>query len=242
MTSSESSAEYYGKDLEAMDSASNYYSWILDEFGKRLGATVLEVGAGSGNFSVRLLQCGPQLLCCLEPSGNGFAALQQRFSGHPAVETHQGTLARHAGGWSERFDSIVYVNVLEHIENDADELRLALECLKPGGYLLIFVPALQWLYGSADLSVGHFRRYGRRTLEALFRDRGASIEVCRYWDILGILPWWFTFVLLRRPFVSGKLVGIYDRFVVPLARILERAVRIPVGKNLILVAKKYAAD
>jgi hypothetical protein len=85
---------------------------------------------------------------------------------------------------------------------------------------------------------GHFRRYTRSTLTALFDATDSAITRCHYWDVLGVLPWWVSFVLLRRSVMSGGMVKVYDGFVVPVARVLESAVRPPLGKNLILVARK----
>lgn len=238
MTQAGTGADYFARDLEAMDTASNYYGWILEAFAPALGARVLEVGAGSGTFSARLAQRAPDLLTCLEPSPNCFAALARRFEAEPRVELRAGELAEHAPGWRERYDSVVYMNVLEHVARDRDEVRLALQCLRPGGHLLVFVPALPWLYGSADRLFGHHRRYTRRTLLALLEDTGAEVRQCRYWDVFGILPWWVAFVLLRRPVMKRGLVTLYDRLVVPVARVAERLVTPPIGKNLLLVVQK----
>ncbi len=237
---SKTGEEYFAQDLEAMDSASNYYSWILDAFAPHIGEHILEVGAGSGNFSKRLLERNPTLLACLEPSDNVASQLEQRLSGVGNAEAHRGLLAHHAAGWQQRFDTIIYINVMEHVEHDRDEVRLALSCLKPDGHLLIFVPALPWLYGKADEMFGHFRRYTKSALVELFSASGAEVKRVQYWDILGVLPWWVSFVLLRRSVMGKGMVRLYDSAVVPVARVLEGLVTPPVGKNLLLVAQKTA--
>jgi SAM-dependent methyltransferase len=235
---SKTGEQYFAADLEAMDSASNYYTWILDAFGPRIGTRILEVGAGSGNFSKRLLDRQPELLACLEPSDNVASVLEQRLAGVANAEAHRGLLTQHAEGWQHRFDTIIYINVMEHVEHDAEEVKLALSCLKPGGHLLIFVPALPWLYGKADEMFGHFRRYTKESLIALFNDTPTQIQRCHYWDVLGVLPWWISFVLLQRSVMSPGMVKLYDSAVVPVARMLESAVTPPIGKNLLLIAKK----
>jgi SAM-dependent methyltransferase len=233
---------YFAEDLEAMDSASNYYTWMLDAFRPAIGRKILEVGAGSGNFSERLLQQQPELLTCLEPSDNVAAVLERRLAGK--AEARRGLLSDHAAGWQERYDTIFYVNVMEHVEHDSEEVKLALSCLKPGGHLLIFVPALPWLFGKADEMFGHFRRYTKGALLALFDEQTARSEVevkrCHYWDIIGVLPWWVSFVLLRRSVMSGGMVKLYDSLVVPVARVLEGLITPPIGKNLFLVVQKKA--
>jgi SAM-dependent methyltransferase len=229
---------YFAEDLEAMDSASRYYSWILEAFAPYIGNQILEVGAGSGNFSTRLLDKNPTLLTCLEPSDNVATALEQRLAHVPNAEARRGVLNDHAPAWRHRYDTIFYINVMEHVEHDFAEVELALTCLKPGGHLLIFVPALPWLYGKADELFGHFRRYTRPRLLELFERQPVEIRRCDYWDILGVLPWWVSFVLLQRGVLNRNMVRLYDRAVVPFARLIEKHLTLPVGKNLILIAQK----
>jgi cyclopropane fatty-acyl-phospholipid synthase-like methyltransferase len=232
---------YFAEDLEAMDSASNYYSWMLSAFTPYIGQRVLEVGAGSGNFSKRLLERSPELLTCLEPSENVAQVLEQRLAGDARAEARRGLLKDHAAGWQQRYDTIFYINVMEHVEHDAEEVQLALSCLRPGGHLLIFVPALPWLYGKADEMFGHFRRYTKGSLEALFQGTATTVRRSQYWDIFGVLPWWVSFVLLQRSVMSSGMVKLYDSLVVPVARVLEGAVTPPVGKNVMLIAQKQKA-
>jgi 2-polyprenyl-3-methyl-5-hydroxy-6-metoxy-1,4-benzoquinol methylase len=135
---------YFAEDLEAMDSASNYYSWMLEAFRPYLGQRILEVGAGSGNFSIRLLETQPELLTCLEPSENVALRLERRLAGVSAAEARRGLLKDHAQHWQQRYDTVFYINVMEHVEHDAEEVQLALSCLRPGGALahLCACPAL----------------------------------------------------------------------------------------------------
>jgi SAM-dependent methyltransferase len=121
---------------------------------------------------------------------------------------------------SESFDSVLYVNVLEHIEDDASELATARDAIIPGGHLLLFVPALPWLYSELDRQVGHFRRYTKRNLIELTQRAGFSIGKVRYFDVAGIIPWYINFTLLKNS-ISGGKVSLYDRLVVPAMRIME---------------------
>lgn len=232
------SADYFAKDLEAMDSASNYYDWILSYFAPLIGQRFLEVGAGSGNFSERLLQLKPQSLTSVEPSASVYAPLQARLGQVPNATTHHGCLSDKASEWQGKFDTAFYVNVMEHVEDDVGEVRLALECLEPGGHLLIFVPALPWLYGKADELFGHYRRYTLESLTALVAGQPVTIKERRYFDIIGVLPWWVSFVLLQRSVMSPGMVRLYDRLVVPVARWLEGLIEPPIGKNVLLVVQK----
>lgn len=230
--------EYHGRDLESMSLARRYYEWMFGEFAPHIGKRILEVGAGSGTLTERLLSYGPERVVSLEPSPNMYPLLEERFAGNKSVETHRAYLSELAASLRGQMDTVVYVNVLEHVPDDAAEMRMALDCLAPGGHALIFVPALPWLFGTADELFGHYRRYTRESLAAVFAPLDVEVVHCRYFDAIGILPWWLAFVLLRRPLLSHGMVGVYDSLVVPWAAPLERWIEPPVGKNLILIARK----
>lgn len=127
--------------------------------------------------------------------------------------------------------------MLEHIEDDSTELSNAFDSIRPGGHLLVFVPALAWLYSDFDRQVGHFRRYTKRGLAGRVTNAGFSIVRARYFDIAGILPWYLNFVVLRNTMAKGG-VAAYDKLVVPLMKVVEGIVPLPAGKNVLLVAKR----
>jgi len=231
---------YEGKDLEAMAFAQNYHRWIADFFAPYLGKKVGEVGAGSGNFSSFLLESPVESLLAVEPSAQMFPLLAEKFKHEPRVVARQALFRDVCGAYAGQLDSLVYVNVLEHIEDDARELACAYEALKEGGYLLIFVPALPALYSEFDASVGHFRHYRKRALVRLVGSAGFSVTKVRYFDMAGILPW-FVAMRLMRGGLNPRNTGLYDRFAVPVVRAFESVIPVPLGKNIILVARKQAA-
>ncbi|MCA1616275.1 MAG: class I SAM-dependent methyltransferase [Acidobacteria bacterium] len=238
MTVESQQQEYFGRDLEAMSFAVNYHRWILDEFRAFIGRTVVEVGAGTGNFTSLLLTTRPSLHFALEPAANVFARLAEKFAGVPNVRALRGTLADLSGEVAGGADTVLYVNVLEHIEDDRRELERARATLRPGGHLCVFVPALPWLYGTADAAFGHHRRYTRGGLERLVASAGFRVVRLRHFDLAGILPWFVLFRVLKRPSITAGQAKWYDRLVVPALRRLESAVAPPTGKNLLLVAQR----
>jgi SAM-dependent methyltransferase len=204
---------------------------------------VVEVGAGKGSFSELLWEQGPKSLALVEPSPSMFEQLSQtvkKFCGAVDLKLYNETFERVAPQirMQQQPDSIIYVNVLEHTADDQTEIRVIHETLGPGGRVFIFVPALSWLYGSFDREINHYRRYSRGGLEARCRAAGFRILVSRYFDLLGVLPWWIKYKLLQSRKMESATVRFYDQAVVPIARRIESKLEPPVGKNILLVAEK----
>lgn len=234
---------YPGAELEAMDFAYNYHRWIFDIFKPFLGQHLLEVGAGLGSFSQLILahhNC--QTLSLVEPSNEMYETLtanSKQWSTNTHVDTYHGTFAEaalviKAGA----IDSIIYINVLEHIAADEEELERIHSTLSDRGRAFVFVPALPWLYGVFDERVGHVRRYRKQELEEKLSRAGFQTVVSTYFDLPGIVPWWLKYCLLRSASMESGAVKLYDRFIVPAARRIESIVPPPLGKNLIMVAEK----
>jgi SAM-dependent methyltransferase len=227
---------YLGRDLEAMSFAKNYHKWLIDEFKPYFGQSVAEVGAGTGNFSELLMQHIKHLVA-FEPSETMYPLLKERFSENPGVKTINSIFASECSKFEGCLDSIIYINVLEHIENDKQELSCVYKTLRHGGHALIFVPALSFLYSDHDKNMGHFRRYHKKDLVKLVQHIGFNIRKAKYFDLAGIIPWYIAFVLLKKSVTGGK-VSLYDKLAVPLMQKVERFITPPVGKNLLLVIQK----
>jgi len=226
---------YPGKELEAMSYAVNYHQWIVDEFEPYLGETLAEVGAGMGSVSKMLLAKGLKRLYAFEPSQNMYPFLEQELKDDERALTINdffGPRYAHIG-----VDAVVYINVLEHIEDDRAELRNALASLKPNGHALLFVPAHAWLYSKLDKQLGHYRRYAAKGLSNLVREVGLSIVKVRYFDFVGMIPWYINYVLLENT-LGKNSVSLYDKLAVPTIRRLEGLVPPPIGKNVLLIGKK----
>jgi SAM-dependent methyltransferase len=236
MNNSKDMPEYFGRDLEAMSFAVNYHRWIIEEFKPFLGASVAEVGAGTGNFTQMLLE-HTKNIDCFEPSENMFPRLVKTVGDNSKISTYQSYFGDAQNLQSKTYDSVIYVNVLEHVEDHKTELKIIRNALSANGHALIFVPALSWLFSDLDRQVGHFRRYHKKPLSELVKDAGLEIVTIKYFDFAGILPWYIAFVLMGKS-ISGGNVNAYDRLVVPIMKRLENIIEAPIGKNLLLVAKK----
>lgn len=233
--------EHFGAadDLEQLGTANHFFNWVLDEFHPYLRGRVLEVGAGTGTITRKLLDRYPGItITALEPAENLIDPLRSYAALHPRVQVHRQTLAHFAvpaGG----FDAAMYLNVLEHIADDGAELGMAGEALRPGGALLVFGPAHEWLYGDLDYKAGHYRRYSLRQLRSVAAAAGLEIVSLRYFDVLGVAPYWLVYRVLRHTDIPGSTMWSYDRLVVPASRLLQRLVpHPPIGKNVIMVARK----
>lgn len=238
-----SEISYEGTDLESMSFALNYHRWILELFAPYMGSRLVEVGAGTGSFSELILERGPESLTLVEPSREMYAILERRARGWAAgadVETRNDVFPAVADEvrLGRRPDSIIYVNVLEHVPDDEAELRAVGRTLAPGGRLFIFVPAFRWLYGGFDRRVAHVRRYTRPELEAKCAAAGFKVLKSVYFDLAGVAPWWVKYRLLRSDSLEPGLVKLYDLCVVPFIKVAERIVPPPLGKNILLVAEK----
>jgi SAM-dependent methyltransferase len=232
--------DYEGGDLEAMMVADKYYQWIIDTVRPYIGHHIAEVGAGVGSFSKLLKATEPKTLTLIEPSKRTHALLKKNIPSDKktTVTTINNYLTGQESKLKGKIDTFVYINVFEHIEDDHAEMRRIADILQKGGHVIIFVPALRGLYSEFDKNIGHYRRYNKTRLQSLCDAAGLELVKTRYMDMIGMLPWYASFVLLRRKALQPGLVKIYDRLAVPLIRKVESTVEAPIGKNILLIAKK----
>jgi SAM-dependent methyltransferase len=243
LTPAEKYAAYPGKDLAAMALASNYRRWIIDILEPFVGRHIVEVGAGAGAFSELLLAIAPESLTVLEPSFNLYSHLEDYL---PRLDSKGILEVRHSNfqdAWSDSPqrhtpDTAVYINVLEHIDEDEAELEAVYAALPPGGRILVFVPALPFLMSRMDRELGHFRRYTMKELTTKCSTAGFQLKLARYFDLVGIALWWIKYRVMQSNTMEPHAVRMHDRFVVPVSRTLESVITPPWGKNIILVGQK----
>jgi SAM-dependent methyltransferase len=161
--------------------------------------------------------------------------MERRFAGNPNVSVRRADLTEMAQ-CGERFDSAVMINVLEHIEDDVAALALLRELLSPGGRVVLYVPALNGMYGNFDRRAGHYRRYAPWRMRRVFAAAGLREVAMRYMNILSLPPWWIFSRGATDRSPTGQL-SLWDRTGVVIGRRLESAVRVPIGLNLFCVAE-----
>jgi len=230
-------SDYEGRDLEVLSDVPNYYAWIMESFQPFLRGRALEIGAGIGTFSHHLL---PHVasLDVLEPSQHLVPVLQSTFKNTEKASVHSQSLEDFLQHNQQNYDVIVMVNVLEHIEDDKAALQGLWQRLNPGGHLLIYVPALPFLYSQFDRQIGHFRRYTRPVLRECLEAASFQILKIRYMDVLGILPWYLMNTLGGQVTLNPSAVKLYDSVGIPVTKFFECFIPFPLGKNLIAVSHK----
>jgi 2-polyprenyl-3-methyl-5-hydroxy-6-metoxy-1,4-benzoquinol methylase len=221
----------------ASEAAPNYLRWIADLCAPYLGHEVMDVGAGHGAIT-ELFAEGRSVLAT-DLSDDCVSALEQRFALTSNVEVRKADLRTlDPEDLGRRFDSIVLINVLEHIEDDAGTLAHLTRLLRPGGRLVIYVPALNGLYGPWDRKVGHFRRYSKWRMGEVAAEASLELAELRYVNLLAI-PAWLAFSRFSAKVSDdpGRSLSVWDRTGVPLGRMIESRLRPPLGLNLLCVAR-----
>jgi SAM-dependent methyltransferase len=229
---------YAGTELEIFQHATNwkgYYGRLLDPF---LGDEVLEVGAGIGATTAVLVSGSKRRWLCLEPD-EAFAEVIERSVRNgtlpPVCEAMAGT-TRDVGEGS-RFDSILYLDVLEHIEDDRGELARAAELLRTGGHLIVLAPAHQALFSPFDKAIGHYKRYDTRSLDSVMPATLTRV-ISKYLDSVGILLSLANRLLLRSAAPSRRQIDVWDKVVIPISRVVDPLLGYRVGKSLLDVRRK----
>ena len=227
------SFRYSGEELPLMARAVHWKSYVAELVRPHLGPSVLEVGAGIGSNIAYLRRPPVREWTAVEPDTAQAAQILD-----PGVRVVVGTLA--AIEAAERFDAILYLDVLEHVADDAAELRGAATHLAPGGRLVVLAPAHRWLTSPMDAAVGHFRRYSAAGLRAL-TPAGCRLEVLHHVDALGCLASLANCLALRRARPTAGQIRLWDGGLVPLSRRVDRWLGFRCGKSLLAVWRRTDA-
>lgn len=222
-------------ELQALEREMDaHYCWVYDEIAPLLVGSLLEVGSGAGVLSKFLVERGePVLLTDYHEAY--LVELRQRFAAASNVRVRRLNLldaTYDVGGC--RVDTVLCMNVLEHIADDRHVLKQFAELLPAGGRLLLQVPHYPALYGSLDEVYGHFRRYSRRDLTRLLDAQGFEIRMLRNFNALGIPGWIWSAKLARTRRIDPRAMRLFNRLV-PVARRIDRLLPF-VGLGLLALA------
>lgn len=230
--------QYCGNELELFRDAVNWKRYFASRLKPYLGQRVLEVGAGLGTNTRVLCTNDASDWTCLEPDLVMATNLRKDIAagllpGCCSVVT--GTTEQLGSG--EKFDTILYLDVLEHIEDDRGELERAAAHLATDGYLVVLAPAYQWLFSPFDVSIGHYRRYTRRSLNAI-TPVSARLVGISYLDVLGVFLSLANAAILRRSEPSRQMLRVWDRFIIPMSRIVDPITLRSVGRSIVAIWRK----
>ncbi|MFH1537887.1 MAG: class I SAM-dependent methyltransferase [bacterium] len=231
------------RELEDNALTPNYHRWIYSKFKPYLGRRILEIGGGLGNQTEMYLR-DSEYVITVEVVDFLAEKLKEKYVGNENIEV----LSMDAGDDAlvekcgrVRIDSVVLVNVLEHIEEDEKVLSNLQKCLVPGGRLFLFVPAYKLLFSDWDVSVGHYRRYGRAELKTKVEEAGFRIIRLQYMNTLGFFAWFLNARILKKTPDSDHDIRsqavFYDRYVVPFLSVAERIIPVFFGQSLVCVAE-----
>jgi 2-polyprenyl-3-methyl-5-hydroxy-6-metoxy-1,4-benzoquinol methylase len=229
---------YIGHELDSFAVAVRWKAYVRNVLSPYIVGSVLEVGAGTGSFTEALQTCEYSEWWALEPDSRLAAQMHQRQSAgdiRAAIRLMVGT--ERELSTNMRFDTILYLDVLEHIMDDRGEVARAARRLRAGGRLIILAPAFQFLYSPFDQAIGHFRRYTRRTLERI-RPSEVMSEVTLYLDAPGMLLSLANRVLLRSKQPTLRQVMFWDRVVIPCAEKLDLLTGRRFGRSIVVVWRK----
>ena len=222
--------------LRRLRHARRYNEWVWSRLRPFIGDRVLEVGCGVGNYTGFLRNHA--LVVSTDHNPEYLGQMRNRFQQHDNIHVEQidwehpdleALRARH-------FDTVLAINVLEHIEHDDDALATFASVLPIGGRLVLQVPARPSLYGGIDRAIGHHRRYEREALRAQLERHGFTVESARYFNLPGVLGWYVNSRLLNRRSVPGLQARIASALVPWLS--LEQRFDLPTGMSLLIVGRK----
>lgn len=225
--------------LEAIAAADRFNEWMYETIRPFCAGRILEIGSGIGNISKYFVSAGANItLSDIRPVY--CELLRKHFPSvqdivmldlvDPAFET---AYAQHIG----TYDTVFALNVVEHIENDPLAIRNCYKLLKPGGRLIVLVPAYAQLYNRFDRELEHFRRYTRKKLNALLADERFVIEHSQYFNFMGIPGWYISGKLQRNKTIPKSQMSFYNKLV-PVFRLIDRVIFNRIGLSVISVGKK----
>lgn len=216
-----------------------YDAWLFGEFSPYLGQRVLEVGCGLGN-QIRHLT-GRDLVVGIDLASSSVERVQQDYKDYPNIHaytysiTDPAVLALSENG----FDSALSLNVLEHVEDDQLALQHIYQMLKPGGKLILVLPAHMALYGTMDTSIGHYRRYNREFLRARLEKAGFRVLKDKYVNTVGAMGWWFNGRVLKKTVPPSGQLKLFN-VIVPVLKTAEQIIPPPFGITVLSISEKPA--
>ena len=228
---------YVGNELDLFADAANWKRYWASQIGDFLGARIAEVGAGIG-ANVALLGKPGQEWTCVEPDSTLAARIEARIRAREFSFSCRVTTGTCADLPTASYDSILYIDVLEHIADDRAEVTTAAQRLRPGGHLITLSPAHPYLYSPFDAAIGHHRRYTRRTILALAPTMLTPVRV-RYLDAVGMMASLANRLFLKSSQPKLSEIHLWDRCIVPCSRLIDPLIGHRAGRSILCVWRRF---
>jgi SAM-dependent methyltransferase len=230
---------YIGTELDIFNLATNWKNYYYELIANYIGREVLEVGAGIGATTEALCKRGEHVRwVCLEPDAHLAGSIKDLIASERLPSTCRaqvGTVADLAP--HDLYDTILYIDVLEHIEDDQKEAAAAAEHLKPGGHLVVLSPAHQSLYTPFDQAIGHFRRYNKASLSASIPESLQRVKLI-YLDSVGAIASLGNRLVLKSRMPTREQITLWDKKMIPLSKFFDPVFRYAVGKSILGVWRR----
>ena len=224
--------KYPGAELDSFDKATIWRKYIFLLIKKFIKGNVLEVGAGIGSFTNNYKEI-PSKITLTEIDEDNFKILKEKFKNTNFIFSNQITQKI-----EKKFDTIMYLNVLEHIKEDNQEILNAFEKLNENGHLIILVPAHNKLYSKFDKAVGHFRRYEKSFFKEIQIKNSKVIKLI-FLDSTGYFLYYLNKIFFKEEVYPSKLkILIWDKFFTPITFFLDKLLFHKFGKNILYIIKK----
>src|SRR6202051_514508 len=212
--------EYGSQILGRLNRAPRFTQWMADIIRPFIGERVLEIGAGTGNLTLQLIP--RKLYYASDINPHYLTYLKNLIPDHPYLRVGYTDGEKHASyPLDEKFDTVICLNVVEHLENDFGALRNIRDALEENGRAIVLVPCGPGLYGTLDKVLGHYRRYSKAQFTELAARAGFHLEALLSFNRFGSPAWWLNGRLLRR-----KTFGLWQikmlNFMTPLVRVIDR--------------------
>lgn len=223
--------DYQGNELRLFKNARTWKNYFSKQILPFVSGDVLEVGAGIGGNTKLLKNSKVKSWTALEPDLNFCNELKDKFKD---VNIINGTIDSIGNKY---YDTILYIDVLEHIEEDHIEFNKAVERLKKDGHLIILCPAHDFLFSPFDHSVGHFRRYNKKMFHSFKNDR-TNLQSIKYLDSFGLSLSLINSKLLKSSMPTKKQIQFWDKVIVPISKIFDPILNYSQGKSILGVWEK----
>ncbi len=229
--------------LEQFARAKQFNRWLFNTIAPWCRGELLEVGSGIGNLSAFFLGSWIPSYRHRSSEKNIASGLQKQFGHHSGLQQVVNLdlvdpdFNNRYAALTNSFDTVVALNVVEHIRNDELAIAHCHQMLKPGGRLVVLVPAYRWLFNAFDNELGHYKRYNAKRLSLLMEKQGMELIDTSYFNAAGIFGWWLNGSLLRRKIIPASQLNTFDKLV-PVLKLIDRITFHRLGLSVIAVGRK----